>query len=119
MKSYVAIAIIITLMGCKPTNVTDINRCLSNEIEENLYKTNHLAEKWITENLYKRRIISLSNNVYGFIDATGANHNHCILLGQGAYSTNDYELVVTFTDGTELREQLPTNKTVNLPWMMK
>lgn len=54
--------------------------------------------------------------VIGISDESLRVH-HCIWIGEGATGTNNYELVITFTDGTEIRQMLPTNKTVNLPWM--
>lgn len=54
--------------------------------------------------------------VIGISDESLRTH-HCIYIGEGATGTNNYELVITLTDGTEIRQMLPTNKTVNLPWM--
>lgn len=45
---------------------------------------------------------------------SACTNSYCIGLGRNAEPTNDSEIVVRFTDGTEFRAQMPMHKIVDL-----
>jgi hypothetical protein len=49
----------------------------------------------------------------------GCTNSNVVLLGRGATTTNDFELVIRFRDGSEFRKMLPTNTTVDMEGMWR
>lgn len=58
-----------------------------------------------------------NNIMIGYKTGWRTTNSNVILLGAYANTTNDYELVIRFRDGSEFRHKLPTNTTTDMRGM--